>query len=131
MDDCGVYRTAESARPGPATPSPRSRSATGRSASRTRGPSSTPACSKSSSSAACSTWPRPPSPRALARKESRGAHSREDFPDRDDDQLLQAQPGLLATGEDETRVDYKDVDVIMVEKDGETVTKYPLEIRKY
>ena len=29
------------------------------------------------------------------------------------------------------QIDYKDVDVIMVEKDGETVTKYPLEIRKY
>ena len=25
----------------------------------------------------------------------------------------------------------KDVDVIMIEKDGQTVTKYPLEIRKY
>ena len=38
---------------------------------------------------------------------------------------------VYSSGENQTRVEYKDVDVIMVEKDGETVTKYPLEIRKY
>ena len=67
---------------------------------------------------------------ALARKESRGAHSREDFADRDDVNFFKHSL-VYSSGENQTRMEYKDVDVIMVEKDGETVTKYPLEIRKY
>jgi succinate dehydrogenase / fumarate reductase flavoprotein subunit len=67
---------------------------------------------------------------ALARKESRGGHSREDFPDRDDQNFF-AHTLVYRDGENGTREAYKPVDVIYVEKNGETTTKYPLEIRKY
>jgi succinate dehydrogenase / fumarate reductase flavoprotein subunit len=67
---------------------------------------------------------------ALARTESRGAHSREDFPDRDDNRFF-AHSLVSTDGAGHTRVAYKDVDVIMVEKDGQRVPKYPLEVRKY
>jgi succinate dehydrogenase / fumarate reductase flavoprotein subunit len=67
---------------------------------------------------------------ALARRESRGAHSREDFPDRDDQNFF-GHSLVRKEGENGTRVDYKPVDVITVEKNGEQVPKYPLEIRKY
>ena len=67
---------------------------------------------------------------ALARTESRGAHSREDFPDRDDARFF--NHSLAYKGDDGgVHLAYKDVDVITVERDGQTVTKYPLEIRKY
>ena len=66
----------------------------------------------------------------LAREESRGAHSREDFPNRDDERFFKhSLVSRDASGA--CHVNYKDVDVIMIEKDGQRVPKYPLEIRKY
>jgi succinate dehydrogenase / fumarate reductase flavoprotein subunit len=67
---------------------------------------------------------------ALARQESRGAHSREDFPNRDDENFFKHSL-VYSYGEDQTSVVYKDVDVLKIEKDGESVPKYPLEVRKY
>src|SRR5262249_20560579 len=52
---------------------------------------------------------------ALSRTESRGAHFREDFPDRNDDSFFKHSL-VYSTGECQTRVDYKDVDILMVEK---------------
>jgi succinate dehydrogenase/fumarate reductase flavoprotein subunit len=67
---------------------------------------------------------------ALARTESRGAHSREDFPNRDDVNFYKHSL-VYSTGPNQTRLEYKDVDVISIEKNGERVPKYPLEVRKY
>jgi succinate dehydrogenase / fumarate reductase flavoprotein subunit len=67
---------------------------------------------------------------ALARTESRGAHSREDFPDRNDDAFFKHSLAYQ-DGPNSARVDYKDVDVVTIEKDGRQVPKYPFEIRKY
>jgi succinate dehydrogenase / fumarate reductase flavoprotein subunit len=67
---------------------------------------------------------------ALARTESRGAHSREDFPNRDDANFCRHSL-VYSTGPNQTRLEYKDVDVITIEKNGERVPKYPLEVRKY
>jgi succinate dehydrogenase / fumarate reductase flavoprotein subunit len=67
---------------------------------------------------------------ALAREESRGAHSREDFPNRDDDRFCR-HTFVHRDGDAGTRVDYKEVDTVLVEKDGQRIPKYPLEVRKY
>ena len=67
---------------------------------------------------------------ALARTESRGAHSREDFPNRDDERFFKHSL-VYREGDGQARLDYKDVDVITIQEDGQTTTKYPLEIRKY
>ena len=47
-------------------------------------------------------------PRPLTRQESRGAHSREDFPERDDDNWLKHSLAFLDS--DTVRLDYKAVD---------------------
>ena len=67
---------------------------------------------------------------ALSRTESRGAHFREDFPDRNDEVFFKHSL-VYSTGDCQTHVKYKDVDILTVEKDGQRVPKYPLEIRKY
>ena len=117
-------------RPGPATSSPTSRSATRRSASRTRGRVFNTGLLEVLELGCLLDVAQATVASALARKESRGAHSREDFPDRDD-ASSSSTAWSTATARTARRVDYKDVDVITVEKDGQTTTKYPLEIRKY
>ncbi|MDE2506564.1 MAG: succinate dehydrogenase flavoprotein subunit [Planctomycetota bacterium] len=67
---------------------------------------------------------------ALARNESRGAHSREDFPNRDDERFF-AHSFATKSGDGGTTLNYKPVDIFYIEKDGERKPKYPLEIRKY
>lgn len=67
---------------------------------------------------------------AEARKESRGGHAREDFPNRDDEQFSR-HSFAYRTSDDGIRVAYKDVDLVYTEKDGQKVPKYPLEVRKY
>ncbi len=56
---------------------------------------------------------------AISREESRGSHSRLDFPDRDDNKWLKHT--LVYRDGDGYRIDYSDV----------TITKYKLEERKY
>ncbi len=67
---------------------------------------------------------------ALARTESRGAHSREDFPNRNDESFFSHTLAFKREG-DQPRTAYKPVDIVYIEKHGERTPKYPLEIRKY
>ena len=46
---------------------------------------------------------------ALAREESRGAHKRRDFPERDDENWLKHT--LITLSDDGPRLDYKDVNI--------------------
>ena len=57
-------------------------------------------------------------------------HSREDFPTRNDESYFKHSL-VYKNGENDTRVEYKDVDIVYVSKNGENVPKYPLEVRKY
>jgi succinate dehydrogenase / fumarate reductase flavoprotein subunit len=50
---------------------------------------------------------------AVNRRESRGAHSREDFPDRDDDNWLKHSLAYLSDGM--VRIEYKPVDTTIWE----------------
>ena len=56
---------------------------------------------------------------AIARHERRGAHSRTDFPDRDDEQWMKHTLAYLDDGE--IRLDYSPV----------TMTKYEPQVRSY
>jgi len=56
---------------------------------------------------------------ALERRESRGSHTRRDYPDRDDERYLKHT--LAFTSPDGPRIDYKDV----------TITRWPPAERKY
>jgi succinate dehydrogenase / fumarate reductase flavoprotein subunit len=67
---------------------------------------------------------------AQARTESRGAHFREDFPTRNDEEFSK-HTLITRKGEGDYQIDYKPVDILFVEKDGQKVPKYPLEVRKY
>ena len=70
--------------------------------SRTRASGSTPTCWRPSSWASCSTWPRSWWSSALARKESRGGHFREDYPNRDDVNFMRHTMAYREVGADGT-----------------------------
>ena len=64
---------------------------------------------------------------ALKREESRGAHAREDFPDRDDDKWLKHTVAWL-DDDGATRLDYRPVHLHTLSNEVETV---PLKARVY
>ena len=73
------------------------RAGRGRASSTTTADRSTPTSRRCSSSRRCSRWPTASSPARLARTESRGAHSRLDHPERDDERWMRTpSPGATA-----------------------------------
>ena len=94
MDNVGVYRdeTLLMAARDTRRRSSSARYAQGR-RSTTRGPSSTPTCSRRASSATCSTAPRRRSSAPSLARRAAGAHAREDYPERDDANFLTAHAG--------------------------------------
>ena len=87
----GIYRTGPAMAKGADTLQRACRSGWRRSASATPAAPSTPSSSPPSSSPTCSTSPSACSQSGLRREESRGAHQRTDFPDRDDERFLAHQ----------------------------------------
>ena len=65
---------------------------------------------------------------ALNREESRGAHAREDFPDRDDDTWLKHTVAWLDGDGATPRLDYRPVHLQTLSNEVETV---PLKARVY
>ena len=63
-----------------------------------------------SSSGTCWTAPRRPSSRAIQRKESRGAHFRTDFPERNDEEWLK-HIDLTLGGDGEPHISYQPVTI--------------------
>ena len=87
-----------------------------RGASTTRATASTPTSCRCSSSRRMLEMRRLPRHGALARQESRGAHTRLDFPERDDERWMRHTLAWCDGGE--VRLDYKPVTVTRVRADG-------------
>ena len=94
----GIYRDAESLVKGARQAAGAAGTAGQGHRSRTTAGPSTPSWSPPSSWTSCSTSPRPWSSCALRREESRGAHQRTDFPNRDDERFL--AHSLVSRGQD-------------------------------
>ena len=113
MDNVGVYRDGKLLTAALA----KVRELKGRFGAGSRSPtaarSSTPTCSRPASSATCSILRMSRPPGALARTESRGAHSREDYPERDDKKWLKHT--LAYRGPDGPTLRYKDVSITRFE----------------
>ena len=98
MEDCGVFRTRADARAHDAHPARAEDALRRPSRWRTRARSSTRTCSRRARSATCSTAPRRPSRAHSRATESRGAHFREDFPERNDTDWLKHTLAYRAEG---------------------------------